>query len=189
VGGIGWFLLVAVSVMSSKRQCRSSQLHSCQGVMTLYNQSPLLMTQKCSIMRGRAHTHTHAPAQLFEHARPQRGVGMNQSIKATRMDVGTTSVTPIPVVHGGTEVIISIYQMDTGWIWLSFLLLTPVVGIQVGEVTSGAFSPCLKKNIAMGYVDKAYAKAGTPLKVVVRNKQNDATVTKMPFVPNTYYKG
>lgn len=59
----------------------------------------------------------------------------------------------------------------------------------MGEVTSGAFSPCLKKNIAMGYVDKSVAKAGTPLKVVVRGKQNDATVTKMPFVPNTYYKG
>ncbi len=36
---------------------------------------------------------------------------------------------------------------------------------QVGEITSGAFSPCLKKNIAMGYVEKPYAKAGTELKV------------------------
>ncbi|GAB4815542.1 hypothetical protein N2152v2_002588 [Parachlorella kessleri] len=61
-------------------------------------------------------------------------------------------------------------------------------GQKVGEITSGAFSPCLKKNIAMGYVDKAYAKAGTPLKVVVRGKQNDATVTKMPFVPTHYHK-
>ena len=25
--------------------------------------------------------------------------------------------------------------------------------------------------------------------VVVRGKENGATVTKMPFVPNTYYKG
>jgi len=61
-------------------------------------------------------------------------------------------------------------------------------GSKVGEITSGAFSPCLKKNIAMGYVDKAYAKAGTELKVSVRGKQNDATVTKMPFVPVHYHK-
>lgn len=61
-------------------------------------------------------------------------------------------------------------------------------GKRVGEVSSGAFSPCLKKNVAMGYVEKAYAKAGTPLKVAVRGKMNDAVVTKMPFVPNTYYK-
>eukprot|EP00887_Chlorella_sp_A99_P003441 scaffold7.g3441.t1 len=66
-------------------------------------------------------------------------------------------------------------------------ILTPE-GQKVGEVSSGAFSPCLKKNIAMGYVDKAYAKAGTPLKVVVRGRENEATVTKMPFVPNKYYK-
>ncbi|CAL8472131.1 g11673 [Coccomyxa elongata] len=61
-------------------------------------------------------------------------------------------------------------------------------GKEVGEVTSGAFSPCLKKNIAMGYVEKAYAKAGTELQVEVRGKINPATVTKMPFVPNTYFK-
>ncbi|KAL4425386.1 hypothetical protein ABPG75_009402 [Micractinium tetrahymenae] len=59
---------------------------------------------------------------------------------------------------------------------------------KVGTITSGAFSPCLKKNISMGYVDKAHAKAGTALKVNVRGKMNDATVTKMPFVPTHYHK-
>jgi len=62
-------------------------------------------------------------------------------------------------------------------------------GKVIGEVTSGTYSPCLKKNIAMGYVAKGFEKAGTQLKIQVRGKQNDATVTKMPFVPTTYYKG
>eukprot|EP00798_Chlamydomonas_sp_ICE-L_P008260 gene8261-1529_t len=61
-------------------------------------------------------------------------------------------------------------------------------GNVIGEITSGAFSPNLKKNVAMGYVEKAFAKAGTQVKVVVRGKKNDATVTKMPFVPTPYYK-
>jgi len=61
--------------------------------------------------------------------------------------------------------------------------------VQIGEISSGGFSPNLNKNIAMGYVEKAHAKAGTELKVVVRGKVNDATVTKMPFVPAKYYKG
>jgi len=61
--------------------------------------------------------------------------------------------------------------------------------LQVGEITSGAFSPTLKKNIAMGYVEKKHGKAGTELKVVVRGRANDATVTKMPFAPTTYFKG
>ncbi len=37
-------------------------------------------------------------------------------------------------------------------------------------------------------MEKDYAKAGTALKVEVRGKQNDAVVTKMPFVPTPYYK-
>ena len=41
---------------------------------------------------------------------------------------------------------------------------------QIGEVTSGAFSPTLKQNIAMGYVHKDFAKAGTEVQVVVRGK-------------------
>lgn len=58
----------------------------------------------------------------------------------------------------------------------------------LGEVTSGGFSPCLKKNIAMGYVKSGSHKPGTELKVVVRGKTYDAVITKMPFVPTKYYK-
>lgn len=61
-------------------------------------------------------------------------------------------------------------------------------GNNIGEVTSGGFSPCLKKNIAMGYVKSGNHKAGTEVKFVVRGKSYDATVTKMPFVPTKYYK-
>ncbi|KAL9665791.1 hypothetical protein QQ045_000112 [Rhodiola kirilowii] len=58
----------------------------------------------------------------------------------------------------------------------------------MGEVTSGGFSPCLKKNIAMGYVKSGSHKAGTKLKVVIRGKSYDGSITKMPFVPTKYYK-
>jgi len=61
-------------------------------------------------------------------------------------------------------------------------------GNEIGEITSGGFSPCLGKNIAMGFVPKKMGKAGTELKVQVRNKVNDAVVTKMPFVPAKYYR-
>lgn len=60
--------------------------------------------------------------------------------------------------------------------------------VQIGEITSGAYSPCLKKNVAMGYVEKKYGKAGTSLKVSVRGRESPAEVFKMPFVPNTYFK-
>ncbi|XP_029911085.1 aminomethyltransferase, mitochondrial [Myripristis murdjan] len=69
---------------------------------------------------------------------------------------------------------------------------TPILssdGKVIGEVTSGCPSPCLKKNVAMGYVDAAFAKNGTALQVEVRKKAVPAVVSKMPFVPTNYYSG
>lgn len=39
----------------------------------------------------------------------------------------------------------------------------------------------------MGYVAKGHHKSGTALKVQIRNKQFDAAVEAMPFVPSNYY--
>lgn len=60
-------------------------------------------------------------------------------------------------------------------------------GTRIGTVTSGCPSPCLKKNVAMGYVPLEYSRPGTPLLVEVRRKQQMAVVSKMPFVPTNYY--
>lgn len=61
-------------------------------------------------------------------------------------------------------------------------------GNKIGEITSGGFSPCLKKNIAMGYIKSGSHKAGTKVKIAIRGKTYDGVVTKMPFVPTKYYK-
>mmetsp|Transcript_41328 Transcript_41328/g.80923 ORF Transcript_41328/g.80923 Transcript_41328/m.80923 type:complete len:414 (-) Transcript_41328:59-1300(-) len=58
----------------------------------------------------------------------------------------------------------------------------------IGEVTSGTFSPSLKRPIAMGYVETSSAKAGTDICLKIRNKMQKASVTKMPFVPSNYYR-
>lgn len=60
-------------------------------------------------------------------------------------------------------------------------------GEEVGHVTSGCPSPCLKNNIAMGYVLRHLSKAGHRLKIKVRNKTLDTEITKMPFVQHKYY--
>ncbi|KAH6831610.1 Glycine cleavage T-protein family [Perilla frutescens var. hirtella] len=62
------------------------------------------------------------------------------------------------------------------------------MGQNIGEITSGGFSPCLKKNIAMGYVKSGFHKAGTKVKIVIRGKTHDGSITKMPFVATKYYK-
>ena len=58
-----------------------------------------------------------------------------------------------------------------------------------GTITSGGPSPCLKKNIAMGYVKSGFHKSGTAVQVKVRNRLQPAVVTKMPFVESRYGEG
>lgn len=60
---------------------------------------------------------------------------------------------------------------------------------QVGVVTSGIPSPSVGKNIAMAYVANGLHKRGTTLEVEVRGKRRSATVEKMPFVENRFYRG
>jgi len=59
---------------------------------------------------------------------------------------------------------------------------------KIGEVTSGSFSPILKRPIAVGYVQTEYSSVDTNLKVNVRDKLYNAVITKLPFVENKYYK-
>lgn len=69
---------------------------------------------------------------------------------------------------------------------------TPILspdGKVIGEVTSGCPSPCLKQNVAMGYVETSFSKSGTPVQVEVRKKMVPAVISKMPFVPTSYFTG
>ena len=61
-------------------------------------------------------------------------------------------------------------------------------GEKVGVLTSGGFSPSLQRPIAMAYVDRAQAAAGTALEIDVRGKRLPATVSAMPFVPHRYHR-
>ncbi|QPM67941.1 glycine cleavage system aminomethyltransferase GcvT [Atribacter laminatus] len=52
----------------------------------------------------------------------------------------------------------------------------------VGMVTSGTFSPSLKKNIGMGYVSPSLAKPGTIVELLIREKKVRAEIIEGPFV-------
>jgi aminomethyltransferase len=54
-------------------------------------------------------------------------------------------------------------------------------GEKIGNVTSGTFSPSLKKPIALGYVPRKLSKSGSTVQVSIRNKLFNATVVKPPF--------
>ncbi len=52
---------------------------------------------------------------------------------------------------------------------------------QLGQITSGTFSPTLQKPIAMGYVPEEFKAPGTKIEVEIRGKREPATVVKLPF--------
>ena len=52
---------------------------------------------------------------------------------------------------------------------------------QVGEITSGSWSPTLSEGIALAYVPAPLAKLGTELAVRIRGRQEPAVVVKRPF--------
>jgi aminomethyltransferase len=56
---------------------------------------------------------------------------------------------------------------------------------RVGEVTSGTFSPTLRRGIALAYVERALADRGTELEVDVRGRRGAVEVTRPPFVDSS----
>ncbi|NMB96364.1 MAG: glycine cleavage system aminomethyltransferase GcvT [Clostridiaceae bacterium] len=52
---------------------------------------------------------------------------------------------------------------------------------KIGFVTSGSFSPTLKKNIGMALVSNEYANIGNEIDIVIRNKAAKAKIIQLPF--------
>ena len=61
-------------------------------------------------------------------------------------------------------------------------------GVAVGYVTSGSFSPCLGKSIAMALLSRNASNKGSTLYAKVRDRRVAVTVTSLPFVAHRHYK-
>ena len=59
---------------------------------------------------------------------------------------------------------------------------------KIGVITSGGFGPSVDAPVAMGYVAPDYAKAGTPLTLMVRGKPLPAKTATLPFITKRYAK-
>lgn len=54
-------------------------------------------------------------------------------------------------------------------------------GVEVGDVTTGMYSPTTGRYVGLAFVPRHLAKVGTELEVLVRNKTKKAVVVKKPF--------
>ncbi len=57
---------------------------------------------------------------------------------------------------------------------------------RIGFVTSGSFSPCLEKPIALALIDSQYKESAVFAKV--RNHDITANITQLPFIPHRYQR-
>ncbi len=53
---------------------------------------------------------------------------------------------------------------------------------QIGNVTSGSFSPTLECGIGMGYVQVEESTEGNRVDIIIRNKRYSAKIVKIPFI-------
>ncbi|MGE3774638.1 MAG: glycine cleavage T C-terminal barrel domain-containing protein, partial [Gammaproteobacteria bacterium] len=66
--------------------------------------------------------------------------------------------------------------------------LHTAAGVKVGRVTSGGYGASVDAPIAMGYVARELAVAGTRLVAPVREREEAIEVTALPFVPHRYHE-
>ena len=58
----------------------------------------------------------------------------------------------------------------------------------IGNITSGSFSPSLKKPIAMAIIEKNFSNINTEIFIKNRGNMEPATVSKIPFISHKYKK-
>jgi aminomethyltransferase len=54
-------------------------------------------------------------------------------------------------------------------------------GREIGQVTSGTFSPTLHKPIGLAFVDIALSAPDTEISIVIRDTESPAKIVKLPF--------
>ena len=59
---------------------------------------------------------------------------------------------------------------------------------QIGVVSSGTMSPCLKTGIAMAYIKPDHIKLGNEVEIIIRGKPVKAVMVKPPFVTQDWAK-
>jgi aminomethyltransferase len=62
-------------------------------------------------------------------------------------------------------------------------------GNHIGIITSGGYGPSVDGPVCMGYLETAFAKAGTSVNLMVRGNAQPAKVVSLPFTPHRYFRG
>lgn len=85
-------------------------------------------------------------------------------------------------IHGTERIIVGLNLLERGIIRENFKIFKE--NVEIGYVTSGGYSPTLKKTIGLGLIKKQYKEVGTELEIQIRNKNLKGIVVSIPFFRN-----
>ena len=114
---------------------------------------------------------TPVEAGLFWLVKPKEGVdyiGKNILLKQK--------------TEGTERVLVGLNLIDKGIIRENYKIFKD--GDEIGFVTSGGYSPTLKKTIGLGLVKKQYKEVGTEIEIEIRNKLLKGEIVTTPFYRN-----
>ncbi len=84
--------------------------------------------------------------------------------------------------EGTDRIIVGLNLLDRGIIREHYKIFKN--GNEIGFVTSGGYSPTLKKTIGLGLVEKQYSEVGTEFEIEIRNKHLKGEIVATPFYRN-----
>jgi aminomethyltransferase len=84
--------------------------------------------------------------------------------------------------EGTKRVLVGLNLLDKGIIRENFKIFKE--GVQIGYVTSGGFSPTLKKTIGLGLVSRDFKQVGTEIEIEIRGKYLKGKIVDTPFYRN-----
>jgi aminomethyltransferase len=84
--------------------------------------------------------------------------------------------------EGTDRIIVGLNLLDKGIIREHYKIFKN--GNEIGFVTSGGYSPTLKKTIGLGLVEKQYSEIGTEIEIEIRNKFLRGKIVATPFYRN-----
>ena len=84
--------------------------------------------------------------------------------------------------EGTNRIIVGLNLIDKGIIRENFKIIKN--GNKIGFVTSGGYSPTLKKTIGLGLVERRYSEVGTQFEIEIRNKLLRGQIVTTPFYRN-----
>ena len=84
--------------------------------------------------------------------------------------------------EGTDRIIVGLNLLDRGIIREHYKIF--IKGKEIGYVTSGGYSPTLKKTIGLGLVEKQYSEIGTEFEIEIRNKFLRGKIVATPFYRN-----